>query len=269
MRLLLPGPSDRVNLFELYSRDVKVPADRPFVRVNMVSTLDGAVAVAGRSGGLGGPGDRLLFSVLRSLADVVLVGAGTARVERYGPAKIPLEAQEIRRQRGQAPLPTMAVVTLSGALDWGSRLFTGGGPRPIVITAGGARSRALEGATDVADVVRTGTGTVDLGAALKALGERGAHHVLCEGGPTLNTGLAAAQLVDELCLTLSPKLAGGAGGSVAGGWLRGEPLAGPARSFGGRPLDQLVELDLAHVAEEDSFLFLRLRAHYNGGPPSS
>ena len=74
MRLLLPETSDRVNLFELYSREVKVPADRPFVRVNMVSTLDGAVAFSGRAGSLGGPGDRLLFSVLRSLADVVLVG---------------------------------------------------------------------------------------------------------------------------------------------------------------------------------------------------
>lgn len=270
MRLLLPETSDRVNLFELYSREVKVPADRPFVRVNMVSTLDGAVAFSGRAGSLAGPGDRLLFSVLRSLADVVLVGAGTARVERYGPAKIPLEAQEIRQQRGQAPLPTMAVVTLSGALDWGSRLFTGGGPRPIVIAARDTRSEALAGAADVADVVRTGTGAVDLSAALKALGERGVNHVLCEGGPTLNTGLAAAQLVDELCLTLSPKLAGGLGGGLAGGWLlSSDPLVGPGRSFVGQPLAQLVELDLAHVVEEDSFLFLRLRARYSGGPPSS
>jgi riboflavin biosynthesis pyrimidine reductase len=296
LRLLLPEASDRVNLFELYSREVKVPADRPFVRVNMVSTLDGAVAFSGRAGSLGGPGDKLLFSVLRSLADVVLVGAGTARTERYGPPKIPLEAQEIRRQRGQAPLPTVAVVTLSGVIDWGSRLFTGGGPRPIVIAAGDTRSEALAGAADVADVVMTGTGAVDLRAALKVLGERGVNHVLCEGGPTLNTGLAGAQLVDELCLTLSPKLAGCVGGGLAGGWLMGggpwpvpsgspmgrpfgassQPgrgagglLPGPDRSFGGQPLAQLVELDLAHVVEEDSFLFLRLRARYSGGPPSS
>ncbi len=275
MRLLLPETSDRVNLFELYSREVKVPADRPFVRVNMVSTLDGAVAFSGRSGNLGGPGDRLLFSVLRSLADVVLVGAGTAHVERYGPAKVPLEAQEIRRQRGQHPVPTVAVVTLSGVLDWGSRLFTGGGPRPIVVTAEDTHSAALAGADDVADVIRTGTGAVDLLGALKALAERGVKHVLCEGGPTLNTGLAAAQLVDELCLTLSPKLTGCVGGGVAGGWL----LSGgfwpspsePSRKvlFGAQPLSQLVDLDLAHVVEEDSFLFLRLRARYSAGPPSS
>ena len=282
MRLLLPEASERVNLFELYSREVHVPAGRPFVRVNMVSTLDGAVAFSGRAGILGGPGDKLLFSVLRSLADVVLVGAGTARVERYGPAKIPLEAQEIRRQRGQAPLPTMAVVTRSGALDWGSRLFTGDGPRPIVIAADDTRADVLASAAGVADVLRTGTGAVDLSSALKALGERGLNHVLCEGGPTLNSGLAAAQLVDELCLTLSPKLAGYVGGGLAGGWLGSagtwsspsELTRGPrgptlGRAFGSQPLAQLLDLDLAHVVEEDSFLFLRLRAHYNGGPPAS
>lgn len=287
MRLLLPEASERVNLFELYSRDVQVPADRPFVRVNMVSTLDGAVAFSGRASRLGGPGDKLLFSVLRSLADVVLVGAGTARIERYSPPKIPVEAQEIRRQRGQDALPTMAVVTRSGTLDWGSRLFAGDGPRPIVIAADDTRPEALASAAGVADVLTAGSGAVDLRAALAALGKRGVKHVLCEGGPTLNTGLAAAQLVDELCLTLSPKLAGWVGGGLTGGWLSssgpwpspapalgplevGSPFgAGPGWSFGGQPLAQLLELDLAHVCEEDSFLFLRLRARYNGGPPAS
>ncbi len=223
------------------------------------------------------------------MADVVLVGAGTARVERYGPPKIPVEAQEIRRQRGQEALPTMAVVTRSGALDWGSRLFAGEGPRPIVIVAGETRPEALAGGAGVADVVTAGTGAVDLRAALQTLGERGFNHVLCEGGPTLNTGLAAAQLVDELCLTLSPKLAGWVGGGLAGGWLAGSgPWPGPAgpasagpfevggpfgigpgRPPGGQTLAQLLELDLAHVVEEDSFLFLRLRARYSRGPAPS
>jgi riboflavin biosynthesis pyrimidine reductase len=276
LRLLLPEASERVNLFELYSRDVQAPADRPFVRVNMVSTLDGAVAYSGRAGRLGGAGDKLLFSVLRSLADVVLVGAGTARVERYGPPKIPLEAQEIRRGRGQAPLPTIAVVTQSGALDWGSRLFTGEGPRPIVIAGGSTRAEALADAAAVADVLTAGAGSVDLRAALKALGDRGLSHVLCEGGPTLNTGLAAAQLVDELCLTLSPKLAGCVGDGLTGGWLGGSsnmwlPLTAPTgeRPLGGQPLTQLLDLDLAHVLEEDSFLFLRMRARYSSGPAPS
>jgi riboflavin biosynthesis pyrimidine reductase len=275
LRLLLPEASERVNLFELYSRDVRLPAERPFVRVNMVSTLDGAVAFSGRAGSLGGAGDRLLFSVLRSLADVILVGAGTVRVERYGPVKIPLEAQEIRQRRGQAALPTMAVVTRSGVLDWGSRFFTGGGPRPIVIAPEDIRPDALANASGVADVLTAGAGAVDLGSALKALGERGLRHVLCEGGPTLNTGLAATQLVDELCLTLSPKLAGYVGGGLSGGWLGSSgawpapPEAMAGRPLGAQPLAHLLDLELAHVIEEESFLFLRLRARYKGGRPET
>ena len=106
LRSLFPEQSERVNLVEMYSRGVEVPEDRSFVRVNMISTLDGATSFAGRSGGLGGPGDKLLFSVLRSLSDLVLVGAGTARAEHYGQAKLPVEVQRMRENRGvSAPFP--------------------------------------------------------------------------------------------------------------------------------------------------------------------
>ncbi len=147
----------------------------------------------------------------------------------------------------------------------------------------------MANAAGVAEVLRSGAGggAVDLASALKALGERGLKHVLCEGGPTLNSALAAAQLVDELCLTLSPKLTGCVGGGLTGGWLgssrawsaHAEPSMGRpfemGRPFGGHlalgapPLAQLLDLDLAHVVEEDSFLFLRLRARYNGGLPAA
>ena len=120
LRSLFPEQSERVNLVEMYSRGVEVPEDRPFVRVNMISTLDGATSFAGRSGGLGGPGDKLLFSVLRSLSDLVLVGAGTARAEHYGQAKLPVEVQRMRESRGQRPLPSIAVVTQSLTVDWAS-----------------------------------------------------------------------------------------------------------------------------------------------------
>ena len=105
LRSLFPEQSERVNLVEMYSRGVEVPEDRPFVRVNMISTLDGATSFAGRSGGLGGPGDKLLFSVLRSLSDLILVGAGTARAEHYGQAKLPVEVQRMHESRGQRPFP--------------------------------------------------------------------------------------------------------------------------------------------------------------------
>ncbi len=268
MRSLLPSMSERVNLFEAYTSGLPPPDMGPFVRVNMISSLDGALAVGGRSGGLGGPADRLLFSVLRSLADVVLVGAGTARVERYGPVELPRELQSARQERGQAPLPPVAVVTQSADLDWSSKLFAATSPRTIVIAPGTTHVDKLARAREVADVFTTGTGAVDLASAVRALAAEGMHHVLCEGGPTLTTSLAAAGLVDELCLTLSPQLAGSVGGPLMGGslgsgglWLARTHLSHGSyeRRFQSQPLTQLVRLQLVHLLEEDSYLFLRFR----------
>jgi riboflavin biosynthesis pyrimidine reductase len=271
LRSLFPEASERVNLVETYSRGLKAAGDGPLVRVNMISTLDGATSFAGRSGGLGGPGDKLLFSVLRSLADVVLVGAGTARAEHYGPAKLPAEVQQMREGRGQRRLPPIAVVTQSLNLDWDAPLFLAGDPRPIVIAPGNSSAVALARAAQAADVLTTGAGAVDLGSALLALAERGMHQVLCEGGPRLNTSLAAAELVDELCLTLSPKLAGSFGGGLLGGWLGSGGHWHARREtegetwLSGQPFTRLLDLSLVHVLEEDGFLFLRLRPSYRGG----
>jgi hypothetical protein len=112
---------------------------------------------------------------------------------------------------------------------------------------------------------------VDLRAALEALAERGMRHVLCEGGPQLNTSLAAAELVDELCLTLSPRLAGTVGGGLLGGWLGSggrwisRPEGAGETMLSDQPFVRLLALNLVHVLEEDSFLFLRLRPDYRGG----
>ena len=239
----------------------------------MISSLDGAIAVAGRSGGLGGPADKLLFSVLRSLCDVVLVGAGTSRIERYGPPSMPLEVQQLRQAHGQTPVPPIAVVTRSCELDWSSELFRGGGPRPIVVTTGSAKADALAQAREVADVLTAGVGGVNMTSALRALSDQGMRHVLCEGGPTLNTSLAAEQLIDELCLTLSPQLTGCVGGVLMGGWLgsggvwlaRTDPSG--ERTFRSQPLAQLLKLGLVHVLEENGYLFLRLRAAHTWGAP--
>jgi riboflavin biosynthesis pyrimidine reductase len=274
LRSLLPEVSEQVNLVETYSRAVYTPAGRPFVRVNMISSLDGAVVVAGRSGGLGGPADKLLFGVLRALADVVLVGAGTARTERYGPARITPDLQALRGRRGQSLVPPIAVVTHSGVLDWGSSLFHSDSPRPIVIAPTDTDAVALARAREVSDVLTSGTGAVDLSSALRELGDRGMHHVVCEGGPTLSTSLAAARLIDELCLTLSPHLAGGVGGPLVGGWLgsgkvwpeRTDDNDKGERTFYTQPLAHLLRLGLVHLLEEDGYLFLRLRAAHSGGP---
>src|SRR2546426_1058691 len=144
----------------------------------MISSLDGAISVRGRSGLLGGPGDNEVFHTLRSLADIIVVGAGTARAERYGPARVEAERQARRRARGQPAVPPIAVVTRSCDLDWSSPFFTDAEARPIVVTTGAADEDARRRAAGVADVVEAGSGDVDLAGAFDALSRRGAHHVL-------------------------------------------------------------------------------------------
>ncbi|HEV3364508.1 MAG TPA: dihydrofolate reductase family protein, partial [Acidimicrobiia bacterium] len=186
----------------------------------------GAAAVDGRSGGLGGPADRKVFAALRSLADVVLVAAGTARDENYGPAKLPI-----------------AVVSGSLRLDWDTPFFTDAVHRPIVITAARAPAEAVKQAETMADVLIAGDAEVDLAAAVAQLGERGFTHVLAEGGPSFNGSLAAAALIDELCLTFAPVL-----------------VAGDAkRIIAGSPLQPPAELTLRSLCEEDGYLFFRYR----------
>jgi riboflavin biosynthesis pyrimidine reductase len=260
LRSLIPEGAGPVDLAETYSRELPELRDRPFVRVNMVFTFDGAVSLGGRAKDLSGPADRSLFQVLRSLADLVLVGAGTVRAENYGPVKLPDEVQQTRAARGQSRLPRLAIVTRSMNLDFESRLFTGGGnkpggeDKPIVIAPSAAVTRAPGKADKVAEVLPSGAQAVDLRSALDGLRQRGLKHILCEGGPALNDSLLGASLVDELCLTCSPKLVVGSEEGVVRGWSQrhGPTAVVPTGS-------RLEDLDLVHLLEEDGFLFLRLR----------
>jgi riboflavin biosynthesis pyrimidine reductase len=226
MRQLLPVPRDPVDPLEVYG-ELPAASGRPGVRLNMIASLDGATTVAGVSGGLGGAADQALFGVLRSLADVVLAAAGTVRAEGYGPSRVPV-----------------AVVTRSCNLDWNAPFFTAAVARPLVVTAAAAPQEAQARAAEVADVILAGRERVELPAALDALAERGFTAVLAEGGPTLNAQLAAARLLDELCLTVSPRLVGGGAKRILDG------VAVPAE----------LKLRLCSVCEDDGFLFLRLRA---------
>lgn len=195
--------------------------DRPYVYLGMVSSVDGAAVVEGRTAGLGGAADRAAFRQLRRTCDVILVGAGTVRTEGYGPPRATEAVVAQRTARGLAPRATIAVVTASGGLDPSARLFADPAYRPVVIAPAAADLRPLE---HHADVVRAGEDTVDLAQALRALGDRGARWVLCEGGPTLNAALLADGLVDELFLTIAPTLVGDAPLRIVEGALP-EPLA--------------------------------------------
>lgn len=214
--------------------------DRPYVVVNMVASADGAISVEGRTKALSTEADHHVFHYLRSLADVILVGAQTVRAEGYGPPRISEARQAERVGRGQAPVPRIAVVTGSLDLDWGSKLFTASPTRPLVVTTESAE--VPDEARAVADVVVAGASRVSMPAALQALGGHGVATVLCEGGPTLNGVLAADDLIDELCLTVYPALVGGDVGTGILGHTHLDDLLPMAlvHAFGGDDTDELL-----------------------------
>jgi riboflavin biosynthesis pyrimidine reductase len=221
VRRLLPSADDVVDLDEVYA----CPADRLWLRANMVMAVDGAfTGPDGLSAGISGPADRRVFATLRRLADVVLVGAGTARAEGYRPSTLPI-----------------AVVTGRLDLDLGSGLLAATEHRTIVLTTEAAGADRIAAARRVADVAVCGTDRVEPDRAVAALAERGHRRILCEGGPTLLGAVAAAGLLDELCVTVSPLLVGGRAG-----------LLGQVR------LPGAIRLTTGHVLEEDGTLFLRL-----------
>ena len=200
-------------------RDLHVYPDTtsaPWVRVNFVSSIDGAVSADGTSAGLGTPADKRLFGVLRELADVILVGAGTVRAENYGGARVTAERRARRRERGQADVPPIAVVTASADIDPASRLLTDTTTAPLILTTADAprdRKAGLEAAG--ARVLALGESTVPPAAILDTLHGLGLARVLCEGGPGLFGQLLAADAVDELCLTTAPLLVAGTAPRIA------------------------------------------------------
>jgi riboflavin biosynthesis pyrimidine reductase len=203
---LVQGPEidDVLAVYEAVDR--RRTDGRPWVVANMVAGIDGTTAHGGRVGPLSGPADASLFRSLRAVADVVLVGAGTVRQERYGPVRLTEEQQASRAAAGRVPLPSVAIVSGSLDLDWELPVFTGS--RPIVLTGADVDPDRLADARRHADVVASGHGRLDPAAIVDELGALGHAVVLCEGGPTLLGELAAVDRVDELCLTVSPVMGG-------------------------------------------------------------
>lgn len=245
MHRLWPEPAELTDaqLEDLYA----YPPDltRPWVQVNFVSSADGAVTVEGRSAGLSGPGDKKVFALGRDLADVVLAGAGTARAEKYKGVRRTEVRTERRSRLGLAPVPPIAVVTASANLDPGSALIAGAEVSTIVVTCESAPADRRAALADAgADVVVVGQDTVDVRAMLTEFGDRGLLRVCCEGGPTLFGELVANDLVDQLCLTVAPLLAGG----------------GAGRIVAGSPVTAGLSMTTASVLrDDDGFLMIRYR----------
>ncbi|MFI5842749.1 pyrimidine reductase family protein [Catenuloplanes sp. NPDC051500] len=232
MRALIGETADLVEAYAM---------DRPSVRVNFVSSADGAATLDGRSGGLGNANDQRILGLLRQLADVLLVGAGTLRAEGYGGLRVSPDAVRWRAAHGLPDHPRLAVVSarLHG-LGPEHPAFADAPVRPLVITVDAAPAAGRSALESVADVLTCGDETLDAAALPGLLADRGLPGVLCEGGPTLFGALAAADRVDELCLTLSPTLAG----------------PGPDRIIAG-PASVPRRLALRHVITDDELLFLR------------
>ncbi len=226
---------------------VEQTAARPRVLLNMVSTLDGRASLGGRSAPLSGDADRALFHGLRSFVDGVLVGARTVREERYGPIVRDPEVRRARLQRGLPEQPLACVVSASLALDPALPLLADPSSRVVVLTGS---ERTLSPSAARVEYVRARRGPLlDLPGAIAELGQRfQVRTLLCEGGPHLAGELVAADLLDELFLSLAPTLAGDPPG--------GEPAL---RILSGAQLEPARKLELGWVLEADSTLFLRYR----------
>ena len=218
---LWPHAGEIDDLVDRYESDDRARMDgSPWLLLSMISSLDGAASVDGLSGGLGGPTDRAVFAALRGLADVIVVAAGTARAEDYGPPRPTAETRRRRVARGQSPAPRLAIVSGSLSVEPHSRLFTevapdgADDPKPIIFTSTGADPGRIAALAEVAELRFAGADSVSLHAVVEALGQDGTGVILAEGGPTLNGQLLAEDLVDELCLTLSPALVGGPSGRI-------------------------------------------------------
>lgn len=221
--------------------DRTTPDGRCWVMANMVGGIDGTAAWRGRVGPLSGSTDALLFGRLRSLADVVLVGAETVRRERYGPVRLTDDLRRAREAAGRPPVPPLVIVSGSLRLDWEAPVFAEADPaaRTLVVTSAEADPARLEEAHEHAEVIVAGIDTVELPVALELLAGRGCRVVLCEGGPHLLGEVVDAGLLDEMCLTLAPLMGG-------------DPLPIAVTGDGGATAFRLV-----HVAADDGTLFIR------------
>ncbi len=213
----------------------------PCLRVNFIASADGAVTIDKRSGGLGNPTDKLLFGLLRMFSDAILVGAGTARDEGYGPVRLDEDARQWRRLHRLEPYPYLVLVSGRLDLDPAAALITAATRRPIIVTHASSDDEKRDALSEVADVLTHGVDRIDMISALGELRERyGIGQILCEGGPHLFGALQHAGLVDELCLTVAPILAGPGAGRITAG-----------------PTANVQEMRLLSVIEAHGALFTR------------
>lgn len=215
-----------------------------WVRGNMIASIDGGATSGGKSGDLGADGDRAVFAVLRGLADVIVVGASTARVENYSGVQFSAAQRQERRRRGQAEVPPLAVLTRSGRLDREAQLFQRTEVTPLILTSADAVSDTRTRLGELAEVLDASgscSDSVDLRIALELLAGKGLLRVLAEGGPGVLGMFTEQDVLDEMCLTVAPALVGGKSTRI---------VTGPAEIH--------TAMQLRHaLSDSDGYLYLR------------
>jgi riboflavin biosynthesis pyrimidine reductase len=243
---LYPAPQADATDDDLLEWYADRPA-RPGVIFNFVSSVDGSATVHGHSGGLSTPDDQRILRLLRRLADVLVIGAGTIRVEGYAGELLDDAGAAWRVASGRPQRPAVAVVSGTLRLDPAAAFFTTAPAPPLVFTTERSDLRKRAQLSEVAEVIVTGTELVDPRRVVAELRDRGFERIHSEGGPKLFGSFQEAGVVNGLCLTLSPALVGGLGGRVTA-WAD----------------EHAVPLELMHVLRSGSMLFLRYRVPEEG-----
>jgi riboflavin-specific deaminase-like protein len=241
-RQLLPDPktTELEPLLDSLRFAERATAERPYVIANFIASVDGRATLKGRSGQLGDDGDSTIFHGLRERVDAVLVGTVTLQVERYGRIVGKAERRERRLQRGLAPEPLACVISRSGMVPTDIPLFQEPEARIVVFSASEVDSAGYQAQVEFVSVA---PGELTLTTVLRRLREQhGVRTLLCEGGPTLFGSMLEEHAVDELFLTIAPKLAGGGRGPTISS---GAELAIPG------------ELRLGWLLERRESLYLR------------
>jgi len=232
---------DDVELPQLYAYPDR---DGTWVRANFITSIDGGATADGKTGAMAGPGDRYIFNLLRELADVIVVGAGTVRIEGYSGAQLGVARRQRRQARGQSEVPRLAIVTKSGRLERDMGVFTRTEVPPLVLTCTAAADETRRLLSDLAEVIDcsgSDPDKVDETALLAILAARGMRRVLTEGGPMLLGAFVQRNLLDELCLTIAPYVVGGLARRIATG-----------------PGQLLTRMRCAHILTDDAgYLYTR------------
>ena len=251
---LYPLPPREVPAGEIYA-DLELPPpgrkdpSRPYVIINMVASVDGKIAIEGKSSRIGSETDRRAMRTLRSKADAAMIGANTLRAEKLS---LSLDAPAGGRQ------PLAIIVSRTGNVPLKSNLVGYERQSVLVVTTEAGPKNPASSLCDSARLLRaptTPSGDVDWDNALMILQyEYSVEVLLVEGGPSLNHSLVSKNLVDELFLTLAPKLLGGTRSGIL--TLLEGPGFSPSKSL---------KADLVSVYFSDDELYLRYCFEHPGG----